>query len=237
MEALRDQRGLPFLDSLMQDVRYAVRTLRRSPGFTVVAVLSLALGIGANTAIFSLLDAVLLRSLPVNRPEELFVLSGGYSYPAYQTIRERNQFLGQLFATNGVGAWNVTIDDGPVERAGVSMVSGNYFSALGVPALVGRTFGAEDDLMPGAHPMAVVSYRYWQRRFALDSAIVGRSIRISGTPFTVIGVTPREFFGESVRRRPRSVGSTDDAGADHAGSQLAARQEHLVADCLRQAYS
>ena len=119
MEALRDQRGLPSLDSLFQDVRYGLRTLRRSPGFTVVAGLSLALGIGANTAIFSLLDAVLLRSLPVNRPEELFVMSGGYSYPAYQTIRERNQFLGQLFATNGVGAWNVTIGDGPVERAGV----------------------------------------------------------------------------------------------------------------------
>jgi predicted permease len=202
MEALRDQRGLPLLDSLVQDVRYAVRTLRRSPGFTVVAVLSLALGIGANTAIFSLLDAVLLRSLPVNRPEELVVMSGGYSYPAYHTIRERNQFLGQLFATNGVGALNVTIGDGPVERAGVSMVSGSYFSALGVPAFVGRTFGAEDDVMPGAHPVAVVSYRYWQRRFALDSAIVGRSIRISGTPFTVIGVTPREFFGESVGAAP-----------------------------------
>lgn len=198
MEALRDQRGLPFLDSLVQDVQYGLRTLRRSPGFSLVGVVSLALGIGANTAIFSLLDAVLLRSLPVHRPEELFVMSGGYSYPAYQTVRERNQFLTQLFATSGVGASNVAIGDGPVERAGVSMVSGNYFSALGVPALVGRTFGAEDDLIPGAHPVAVISYRYWQRRFALDSAIVGRSIRISGTPFTIVGVAPREFFGESV---------------------------------------
>jgi predicted permease len=202
MEALRDQRGLPFLDSLVQDIRYGLRTLRRSPGFTLVAVLSLALGIGTNTAIFSLLDAVLLRSLPVNRPEQLFVMSGGYSYPAYQTLRQRNQFLSELFASNGVGASNVTIGDGPVERAGVSMVSGNYFLALGVPALFGRTFGAEDDLIPAAHPVAVVSYRYWQRRFALDSAIVGRSIRISGTPFTVVGVTPREFFGESVGAAP-----------------------------------
>jgi predicted permease len=202
MEALRDQRGLPFLDSLFQDVRYGLRTLRRSRGFTLVAVVSLALGIGANTAIFSLIDAVLLRSLPVHRPEQLFIMSGGYSYPAYQTVRQRNQFLTELFASNGVGAWNVTIGDGPVERAGVSIVSGNYFSALGVPALVGRTFGAEDDLIPGAHPVAVVSYRYWQRRFARDSAIVGQSIRISGTPFTVVGVTPRKFFGESVGAAP-----------------------------------
>lgn len=202
MEALRDQRGLPFLDSLFQDVRYGLRTLRRSRGFTFVAVLSLALGIGANTAIFSLLDAVLLRSLPVNRPEELFIVSGGYSHPAYQTLRQRTQFLSDLFASNGVGALNVTIGDGPIERAALSMVSGNYFSALGVPALVGRTFGQEDDLIPGAHPVAVVSYRYWQRRFARDSAIVGRSIRVNGTPFTVVGVTPREFFGESVGAAP-----------------------------------
>ncbi len=202
MDALRDQRGWPFLDRLAQDVRYGLRTLRRSPGFTTVAVLSLALGIGANTAIFSLLDAVLLRSLPVHRPEELFVMSGGYSYPGYRTLLERNEVLAELFASNGVGGANVTIGDGPVERAAVSMVSGNYFSALGVSPLAGRTFSPDDDRIAGVHEVAVISHRYWQRRFALDPSILGRAIRISGTPVTVVGITPREFFGETVGAVP-----------------------------------
>jgi predicted permease len=193
------QRGLPFVDVLIQDSRYALRSFRRSPGFTATAVLSLALGLGANTAIFSVLDAVLLRALPVKDPRQLFVLrTGDFSYPAYQAFRQQNQSFTDLFATSGITTLDAQIGDGASERAQVSLVSGSYFSVLGVPALVGRPFTVDEDRIPGAHPIAVLSYGYWERRFGRDPALLGRTIHISGTPVIVIGITPPAFFGEWV---------------------------------------
>jgi predicted permease len=202
-ERYRDQRGLPFVDLLLQDVRYAFRIFRRSPGFTATAVLSLALGLGANTAIFSVLDAVLLKALPVKNPEQLFVLQGGdFSYPAYEAFRQQNDSLIDVFATSGITTVDAQIDDSASEQTHISLVSGPYFSVLGVPAVIGRTFTADDDGVPGTHPIAVLSYGYWERRFGRDPAILGKTIRISGTPITIIGVTPPAFFGEQVGRAP-----------------------------------
>jgi len=182
-ERYRDQRGLPFVDVLMQDVRYALRMFRRSPGFTATAVLSLALGLGANTAIFSVLDAVLLKALPVRDPQQLFVLEGGdFSYPAYEAFRQQNESVIDLFATSGITTVDAQIEDGAPEQTHVSLVSAPYFLVLGVPPLIGRTFTADDDRVPGAHPVAVLNYGYWERRFGRDPAVLGRTIRISGTP-------------------------------------------------------
>jgi predicted permease len=202
-ERYRDQRGLPFVDVLIQDVRYALRIFRRSPGFTATAVLSLALGLGANAAIFSVLDAVLLKALPVRDPEQLFVLQGGdFSYPAYEVFRQQNDSRIDLFATSGITTVDAQLEDGAPEQTHISLVSGPYFSVLGISPLIGRTFTGADDGVPGAHPIAVLSYGYWERRFGRDPAVLGRTIRISGTPITIIGVTPPAFFGEQVGRAP-----------------------------------
>ena len=202
-ERYRDQRGLPFVDVLIQDVRYALRIFRRSPGFTATAVLSLALGVGANTAIFSVLDAVMLKALPVRDPQQLFVLEGGdFSYPAYEAFRQQNESVIDLFATSGMTTVDAQIEDGAPEQTHVSLVSAPYFLVLGAPPLIGRTFTADDDGVPGAHAVAVLNYRYWERRFGRDPAVIGKTIRISGTPITMIGVMPQAFFGEQVGRAP-----------------------------------
>jgi predicted permease len=202
-ERYRDQRSLPFAESLMQDVRYALRIFRRSPAFTATAVLSLALGIGANTAIFSVFDAVLLKALPVKEPGQLFALQGGdFSYAAYQVFRQYNEPFSDLFATSGITSVDAQIDNGASEQTRVSLVSGSYFSVLGVSALIGRTFAADEDRVPGAHPIAVMGYGYWERRFGRDPRVLGTTIRLSGTPVTIIGVTPPAFFGEQVGAEP-----------------------------------
>jgi predicted permease len=182
-------------------VRYAIRMMRRSPGFTAVAVLTLALGIGATTAIFGLLDAVLLKSLPVRNPEEL-VLVGGPHYPVYQAFRQRTEIFSDLCATSGVTMLDVEVRPGVRERTSVSLVSGTYFSTLGVGAALGRTFTDADDRTPGDHPVAVISHGYWQRRFGRDPGVLDRVVRISGTPITIIGVAPHGFFGEEVGSSP-----------------------------------
>jgi len=214
-------RGLRVFDEISQDLRYAVRTLLRSPVFTLVAALSLALGIGANTAIFSLINALLLRSLPVQEPARLVALgdpsrTGGvsegnvrsdlFSYPMYQRMREQNRVFTGLFASGRVS--RLVIGDGgdggdargTAETARGRMVSGNFFSVLGVPAARGRTFTAEEDRAPGASPVVVISHDYWRRRFAGEAGIVGRVVKLNGSPFTVIGVTPPGFFGDVVGR-------------------------------------
>src|SRR5262249_22204932 len=158
-----------------QDLRYGARMLAKSPGFTVVAALSLALGIGANTAIFSLMDAVLLRTLPVQHPERLVLvntaqtarLENQYSYPVYEQFRDQQQSFAGVFAYGFVDRWNIKINgtgaQDDVEQAEGTLVSGSFFSALGVKPSVGRVFTMEDDRAPGAHPVAVISHRYWQR--------------------------------------------------------------------------
>jgi predicted permease len=191
------------MDAIFQDLRYAVRNLSRARGFTAAVVLILALGIGANTAIFSLLDAVILKSLPVKNPEELVLIRpGGFQYPAFQAFRQHTAIFVDLFATSGVTPLEVEIQNGAREPTDVSLVSGSYFSTLGVPAAIGRTFTVNDDRTPGEHPVAVASYGYWQRRFGRDATILGQVVRISGTPITIIGVAPPGFFGEDVGVAP-----------------------------------
>jgi predicted permease len=182
--------------------------LARSPGFSTAVILSLALGIGANTAIFTLLDAVLWRILPVKNPEELMVagrsrgpnFETGFTYQQFRLMRDSH--AGADLAAYSPARLNLSIDRSLEPTSDGQMVSGNYFSLLGVNPSAGRVIGPEDDLVPNAHPVAVLSYGYWKRRFAADPAVVGRSISISGAPFTVIGVTPPEFFGVEVGTAP-----------------------------------
>ena len=197
-------------DEMFQDLRYGARMLAKSPGFTVVAALSLALGIGANTAIFSLMDAVLLRTLPVQHPERLVLvntaqtarLENQYSYPVYEQFRDQQQSFAGVFASGFVDRWNIKINgtgaQDDVEQAEGTLVSGSFFSALGVKPAVGRVFTMEDDRAPGAHPVAVISHRYWRRRWAGDPAVIGRTFSLNDTAFTIIGVAASEFFGVSV---------------------------------------
>jgi predicted permease len=200
-DRVRDVGWESIAEGVWRDARYSLRGLRKSPGFTAVAVLTLALGIGATTAIFSLLDAVMLKFLPVSNPESL-VLVGGSQYPVFKAFREHTNVFVDLFATSGVTPLDVEIQSGVRERTDVSLVSGGYFSTLGVGAILGRTFTAADDRTPGDHPVAVASYGYWQRRFGRDPGVLNRVVRIHGTPITIVGVAPPGFFGEQVGLAP-----------------------------------
>jgi predicted permease len=210
------------LANLRQDAEYGVRTLRKNKGFTAVMLLILALGIGANTAMFTLIDALLLRSLPVPEPATLVTVgdpsrTGGmsqgtprtdlYSYPLYKDIREQNRSLSGVYATGRTPRLDVfvpaaggavTAAGGEAEHPRGRLVSGNYFEILGVPAAVGRVFTQAEDQAPGRDPVAVISQGYWQRRFAGDRAVVGRTITVNGAALTIVGVTPPGFSGDIV---------------------------------------
>jgi predicted permease len=209
-ESYRDQRGVPFFETLGQDLRYALRMLGKSPGFTAVSVLTLALGIGANTGLFSLVNSVLLGNLPVRHPEELVVIKytdgrsqeadEDFSYPMYQALRDKNMVFASVLTRSGVD-FNASYG-GQTERATGEMVSGNYFETLGVQPLLGRLIGPEDDRTPGAHPVAVLSYGYWQRRFGSDPAIVGKDTILNNNPIRIIGIAPPGFYGTEMARNP-----------------------------------
>lgn len=209
-ELYRKQRALPFFETLAQDLRYAQRMLVKSPGFTLVTVLTLALGIGANTAIFSLINSVILGSLPVRQPGELVVikysdplsgrLEGDFSYPMYQAMRDGNTVFSGVLTRSGVD-FNVTYA-GQSEWSYGELVSGNYFETLGVQPFLGRLISSDDDRLPGAHPVAVLSSRYWRSRFGSDPSIVGKQILLNGHPMTVIGVAPAGFYGAEVGSDP-----------------------------------
>jgi predicted permease len=212
-EIYRERSGLPALETVFQDLRYGLRMLWRSPGFTAVAALSLALGIGANTAIFSVMDAFLLRMLPVKDPQQLVVFdpifqgrnnNGLLPFRMYERLRTLEAFFSDVTAILSVDRSNVTIlgpgggmDPG---QCRVGVVTGNFFETLGVPAAIGRAFGPEDDVGVGGHPVVVISYAYWDRKFARDPNILGRTLKLSASTYTVIGVTPRGFSGEWVGR-------------------------------------
>jgi predicted permease len=210
------------MTGLMQDFRYALRQLRKSPGFTAVAILSLALGIGANTAIFTLIHGLLLKSLPVNEPQHLVAFgaeAGGgevdgmgpgpldiFPYEFYKQIAQQPQESFQGIA--GYGSFPVTVSVKIGSNAGGSagaatsqaishLVSGNFFSVLGAEPILGRAIAPSDDA-PGRDPVAVISYRYWQQVLSGDSTIIGKPLTINGTLFTVIGVMPPKFFGVEV---------------------------------------
>src|SRR5215813_11481127 len=209
-EVTREMWGWASLERLGQDLRFGLRMLGKNKGFTAIAALSLALGIGANTAIFSLVDTVLLKMLPVKNPEQLVVLERGDVSPGPMRTLSRafyEQALAQRETLAGVCTFDMTLRvnvavDGQAEVAKAQRVTGGFFAVLGVNTLLGRTITEEDDKVPGAHPVVVISHRYWRRRFASDPAIVGKSISLNGHPFTVIGVTPPEFFGAIVGEAP-----------------------------------
>ena len=205
---------------LLQDIRYALRQLRKSPGFTLTAVLTLALGIGANTAIFTLVHGILLRTLPVVNPAQLYRIgdtddccveggfqndSGDYaifSYDAYLYLKNSAPEFEELAAVRaGRLLWSVRRGESQAKSLHGQFVSGNFFSALGLGAYAGRAFGEGDDTS-SAPPVTVVSYRAWQTEFASDPSIIGSTIYIQAKPFTVAGIAPPGFFGDRVTNTP-----------------------------------
>ncbi len=206
-EDCRDARGTRWIEYLFQDLRYAARVMRKNPAFTSVAVAILALGIGANTAIFSVIDATLLKSLPVRSPGELAVIeeinsrgeTNSLSYPLFEEIRERvTAFSGVFASLDGTERVEVKDRDGVLDStAELQLVSGEYFGVLGVRAFLGRTVSPQDNLSVGGHPVAVLSYRFWKRAFHGGPGVIGRNILIKQQAFSIIGVTPPEFFGEA----------------------------------------
>ena len=189
-----------LFDNFAKDLRFARRSLSKAPVFTAVAVLSIALGIGANTAIFSLIDAVLWRILPVKDPAGLWVLGNDLTFQQYRLLRDDNR-VARLAAYSPVRL-NVSVDGSIEPTSDGQLVSGSYFELLGVSPAIGRAIGVDDDRIPNGHPVAMISHRYWARRFALDPGVLGRTISISGMPFTIIGVAPPEFFGMEVGMAP-----------------------------------
>ena len=205
---------------MLQDIKYGLRILAKKPGFTLIAVLSLALGIGANTAIFSLVDAVMIRSLPVQRPEQLVLFGKGenmgltngfpdqswdlFSYPFYRQVQQRTDVFsgvaGQLsIPWTAHGFVNGSNEN---EQLEVQLVSGSYFPVLGVNAGLGRVLNETDDQTQGAHPVAVVSHAWWEQRLGGDATAVGKTIKIDETTYTIVGVAPKEFFGTTVGSAP-----------------------------------
>jgi predicted permease len=197
------------MQTLIQDLRYGARQLLKRPGFTLLAIISMALGIGANTAIFSLVDTVAFRPLPVRNASELQELYGTLhngadytlqSYPNYKDYRDRNRVFSGLIAYRFVVA--SLSHNGNNERVWGNTVSGNYFDVLGAPLLLGRGFLAEEDQTPKSHPVVVLSYGCWQKRFGADSGIVGRTVLLNSVAFTVVGVAPKGFLGTELAYAP-----------------------------------
>jgi macrolide transport system ATP-binding/permease protein len=189
------------VSTLIADIRYSIRSLLKNPGLTVAAVLSLGLGIGANTTIFTWVQAVLFRPIPVAAdPGTLRIAamenregqSRSWSYPNFIDFRDRTTMLDVVAQDDQT--YSIAVDDS-AERAWGGLVSGNYFEVMGLRPAAGRFFTAKDDVTPGGHPVAVLSYAYWQRRFAGDQAIVGKQVTINNTPITIIGVAPEGFIG------------------------------------------
>ena len=217
-EECRDARKVNWIQDFVQDLRFGLRMFRKSPGFTAVAVLTLALGIGANTSIFSLLDAVMLKSIPVSRPEQLVILrwsahsrpenlgtssygdclwvpgaiqSCSFSYPMYEAVLAHTNAFSRVLAMAGAGQLDLS-GNGPASMVDGELVSGNYFETLGVSSALGRTIQPSDD-RPDAPPAVVLSYGYWQRAFGGASDIIGRTVRLNDSPFTIAGVIDPQF--------------------------------------------
>jgi predicted permease len=220
-EECREAQGVSMLENLMQDLRFAFRTMRRSPGFTAIAIVSLALGIGANTAIFTLINDLMLKSLPVHDPRGLVAIGkqtdGGavdgisgsidmFPYEFYQKVQQNDEAFAGLTVYQSGGAMRAT-----VRRSGVSggpgsaqmmFVSGSYFDVLGVPVTAGRLLEPADDNGPSSRPVVVVSDRYWRTSLGADPAVIGQTITVNSTPLTIVGVAGRDFYGERVETSP-----------------------------------
>jgi predicted permease len=202
LEACREQRRLPGIDSITQDLRYTFRQLCAHPGFAATAILSLALGIGANAAIFQVLDTVVLRTLPVPKPEQLVSFSQIISYPLFRYMAEQQKSVQGIFVASALSKRNVTIGGRRLDRKSDGRVaSGNYFRLLGVSAQIGRVFAEADD-QPSSEPVAVISDSFWRRELDHDAAVLGRTLEIKGVVATIIGVTRPDFFGECLGESP-----------------------------------
>jgi predicted permease len=220
-ESHRDQRGLPLMEMLIQDTRHALRRLRMAPAFTITAILTLALGIGATTSIFTLVYAVLLKSLAVANPDELYRLGkearccywGGYgqekefslvSYDLYKHFRDNTKAFAELAAFSAgtplFGAQRAGSAE-PAQSYPGEYVSGNYFTMFGIEPYAGRLLAATDD-QPGSPSTAVMSYRLWQQRYGSDPSVIGSVFNLNEKPFTVVGITPPGFFGDTLRNNP-----------------------------------
>jgi predicted permease len=213
-ERERSMRRTNFVEELVQDIHYTVRTLRRNLGFTAVVVLTIALGVGANTSIFTLLNALLLRQLPVRHPEELVAVGNPvrvngmsigspatdlFSWPLYRDFTARNDVFTSVFATGRTGRIDVATDGGtPTQRVRGRYVSANYFEVLGLEAQRGRLFVAADDRAIGGSPVVVISHAYWMRRFNGSDAAIGSTFLANGVRVAIVGVAPEGFSGEIV---------------------------------------
>lgn len=214
-DASRDARGTERVDSILRDVHYALRSLRGRPAFTLTVVATLAIGIGANAAIFTLVDALLLRPLPVPHPEQLVIVSDPaavntnsmgtpltdfVSLPVYREVRARNAVFTDMYASGATGSLDVQIGGAgsAVEQPNARFVTGNFFSVLGVNAYAGRSFSAQEDQTAGGDPFAVLTYDYWQRRFAGSPAAIGGIMRVNDVAVTIVGVMPPGFAGDVV---------------------------------------
>ncbi len=221
-EASRDVRGIARLESMARDLRHAIRSLKNRPAFTLTVIATLAVGIGANTAIFTLVDALLLRPLPVSRPEQLVIVSDPtavnnnnvgspvtdyVSFLLYRDVRARNTVFTDMYASGWSGPIDVQMGvatdptSATAEQPRARFVTGNFFSVLGVPAYAGRTFNAAEDETPGQDPVAVLTYDYWQRRFSGSSSAIGSIMRVNDVAVTIVGVTPPGFRGDIVGQR------------------------------------
>ena len=202
------------MTNLLADLRYSLRTLRRSPLFAAVAIFSLALGIGANTAIFTLIDQIVLRQLPVKDPESLVMLyqrgphngsnmgSRMHSYPIYQDYQQKGAPLAEVLCRRLISS-SVSVDN-QTERVDAELVSGNFFTMLGVKAAAGRVFSSEeDDRVYQGHPVVVLSYAYWSARFRKDPAIIGKKILVNNYPMTIVGVSAAGFAGLDPAQSPQ----------------------------------
>jgi predicted permease len=201
------------METLWQDLRYGIRTLRRNPAFTLIALLSLGLGIGANTAIFSLIDVMMLKSMPVQRPEQLALFtvyqldhdpSLSFSFPLVERFQANQETFSGVMASAGGGRMhmNVSGNGDQSELVRPDRVTGNFFEVLGINPVLGRVFTEDDDRKYDAHAVAVISYNFWKRRFALDPGVIGKQITLNDFPFMIIGVTPPGFTGMEVGGNP-----------------------------------
>jgi predicted permease len=212
-EVCRDLRGVGWIETLWQDVRFGLRLFRRNPGFAAVAVATFALGIGANTSIFTIADQVLLRALPVKAPGSLVIVvpegkhigaSWGaqvISYPMFKDFQQQNDIFAGVLCR---GTETVAMSDkGEAERVEIELASANYFDVLGVRPGLGRTFVPDDETAPGANPVVVLEHDYWRIRFGGDPSVLGRTLRINGSPMAVVGVAAPGFHGVSLDSRPK----------------------------------
>lgn len=197
-EECRDARGIGFFESFARDLRYGIRMLRRTPLFTAVAILTLALGIGANTTVFTFVENALLRSFPARDPQQLVALNWddgtNFSYPNYVNFRDQNSVFSNLIAYR-VNAVSMSLEARENFRAWGYEASGNYFETLGIAPELGRFFTPAEDNKPGANPVVVLSDRYWRSHFAADPHVIGSAVKINGYPFTIVGIAPPSFFG------------------------------------------